>query len=245
MSSRPELRLDWCSHQAAKYACEQWHYSKCVPNQKTVKVGAWEGGKYIGCVIFGDGANAGMFQPYGLRYQEGCELVRIALGSHQYAVSRIVKITLKHLGKHCPGVKLVISFADPEQGHVGGIYQAGGWLYLGMTEPADEYLVNGVRMHGRALRATRSTHRLKNVKAANVFDWASKVLDPKIKRVMGSSKHRYLMPLDDDMRARITPLAKSYPKRVGSIASDVPAPQAGEGRATRTPTLPLIRGGAE
>jgi hypothetical protein len=35
--SKAILKLDWCSHEAAKYACENWHYSKCVPNQKTVK----------------------------------------------------------------------------------------------------------------------------------------------------------------------------------------------------------------
>lgn len=27
-SPKPELRLDWCSYQAAKYAVEYWHYSQ-------------------------------------------------------------------------------------------------------------------------------------------------------------------------------------------------------------------------
>jgi hypothetical protein len=27
MSSKPVLKLDWCSHAAAKYAVEHWHYS--------------------------------------------------------------------------------------------------------------------------------------------------------------------------------------------------------------------------
>ena len=31
-------------------------------------------------------------------------------------------------------------------GHVGAIYQAGNWIYAGMTEPADEYIVGGVRI---------------------------------------------------------------------------------------------------
>jgi hypothetical protein len=33
-------------------------------------------------------------------------------------------------------------------------------------------------------------------------------------------KHRYLMPLDDDMRARILPLAKPYPKRAKQAMTD-------------------------
>ena len=33
------LRLDWCSHDAAKYAVEHYHYSRSMPAGKTVKVG--------------------------------------------------------------------------------------------------------------------------------------------------------------------------------------------------------------
>lgn len=237
MSSRPELRLDWCSHAAAKYACERWHYSGCVPNQKTVKVGVWEGGRFIGCVLFGTGANGGMYAPYGLSLFQGCELVRIALATHQSPVSRIVRVALAFLRKCCPGVRLVVSFADPEHGHHGGIYQASGWIYAGMTEPADEYVVNRVRMHGRALRMTRSTHPHRAVPSRNVLDWARKVLDPNARRVLGSSKHRYLMPLDAEMRVRVVPLARPYPKRAGSAGSGTPAVQAGGGGAIPTPAL--------
>lgn len=212
-TDKPVLRLDWCSYEAAKFACENWHYSKTTPHQKLVRVGVWERGKFVGCVLFGDGANNRMFEPYGLGYEDGCELVRVALTKHETPVSRIVSIALKFLRKHCPSIRLVLSFADPEQGHHGGIYQAGGWIYAGKTTAADEYLVNGRRMHGRALRSTRSTHARRSVAAANVMEWARKVLDPNIKRVDGSSKHRYLMPLDDEIRARVAPLARPYPKR--------------------------------
>ena len=47
-SEKVELKLDWCSYEAAKYACEHWHYSKCMPVGKTVKIGVWENKKYIG-----------------------------------------------------------------------------------------------------------------------------------------------------------------------------------------------------
>lgn len=233
-SSRLNLRLDWCTHEAAKFAVERWHYSRTVPHQKTVKVGCWEDGVFIGCILYGDGANNEMFKPYGLLYEHGAELVRVALRSgHVSAVSRLISISLRFLRKACPGIRLVISFADPERGHHGGIYQAGGWIYLGMTEPADEYLVNGRRMHGRALRSTRSTHRQRNLKAANVMEWARQVLDPGIRMIPGSSKHRYLMPLDDEIRARILPLARPYPKRAKQAT--VADPVTGGGAApTRT-----------
>ena len=227
------LRLDWCSHEAAKYACEHWHYSRCVPNQKTVKVGVWEDNSFIGVVIFGDGANGGMFTPYKLKAIQGAELVRVALAKHRSPVTKIIRVSFAFLKQRCPNLRLVISFADPEHGHIGGIYQAGNWLYLGMTEPADEYIVKGVRMHGRALRSTRSTHRLRNKSARNVMDWARQVLDPNIARVAGSSKHRYAMPLDAAMRQQILPLAKPYPRRQ-PLESEGPSDQGGiEGAAMR------------
>lgn len=233
------LRLDWCSHEAAKYACEHWHYSRCVPRRKTVKMGVWESGLFIGCVLFGDGANPTMYQPYGLGYTQGCELARVALREHKTPVSRIVRIALKRLPERCPGLRLVVSFADPEHGHLGGIYQAGGWLYLGMTDAADEYLVCGRRMHGRALRMSRASHRLASLPSDNVFDWARKVLDPNIRRVEGSRKHRYLMPLDEEMRAKLLPLARPYPKRAASADSGAPGDQPGGGGAHPTAALAL------
>lgn len=207
------LRLDWCSHKAAKYACEQWHYSGGTPNQKLVKIGVWEDDTFIGVVLYGSGANNNLGKPYGLSQFQCCELVRIALAKHNAPVSKIASISLRLLRNQSPNLRLVVSYADPEQGHNGGIYQAMNWLYAGMTEPADEYLVNGTRMHGRALRSTRSTHRYGAIPAKNVLEWTRRVLDPDAKPIAGSRKHRYLYPLDSAMRDAVQHLAKPYPKR--------------------------------
>jgi hypothetical protein len=237
MSSKPALKLDWATHEAAKFAVEHWHYSRNIPKQKMVKVGVWEDGKFIGCVIFGDGANPGMFSPYGISYEGGCELVRVALTKHSTAVSRIVRVALLFVKRACPKLRLVVSFADPEHGHVGGIYQAGGWIYAGMTSAADEYIVNGKRMHGRALRATRGRDG-QGGGFINALEWARSRLDPNARIVPGSRKHRYLMPLDDETRSRVLKLAKPYPKkRAGSIDVDASGHQPEEGGSTPTPAL--------
>jgi len=115
-----ELKLDWCSHEAAKYAVEHWHYSRCMPKSKLAKIGVWESGQFIGCVIFGVGAVADLVKSYGLQDVEGCELVRVALNKHVNTVSKIVSIALRLLKKEMPGLRLVVSFADPEHAHVGG-----------------------------------------------------------------------------------------------------------------------------
>ena len=69
----PQLKIDWATHEAAKYACEKWHYSGCLPVGKLVKVGAWEDKKFIGVVLFGRGANYNMVKGYGLGQDQGCE----------------------------------------------------------------------------------------------------------------------------------------------------------------------------
>jgi hypothetical protein len=101
------LKLDWCTHAAAKHAVMNWHYSKTMPVGKSVKIGVWENGQFIGAVIFGRGANNNMLKPYGLSQTEGCELVRIALRKHITPVSRIIKIALLFLKKNSPDLRII------------------------------------------------------------------------------------------------------------------------------------------
>lgn len=220
MSSKPKLKLDWCSHEAAKYAVEKWHYSQSLPAGKMVKVGAWENDKFIGCVLFSYGANQNIGKPYGLPQIEVCELVRVALSKHLAPVSKIVSIAIKFLKSQSPGIRLVVSYADTKQGHIGSIYQAMGWLYQGYFDGEHDVVVNGRKMHRRQAYSLYGTTR-----------------PPGSFNVPAGGKHKYLMPLDDEIRKRIEPLRKPYPKRVTSIASDVPAIHAGEGGATPTVTL--------
>jgi hypothetical protein len=205
MSEKPKLKLDWCSHEAAKYAVEHWHYSRCMPKSKLAKIGVWEDEKFIGAVIFGVGATADLVKMYGLESVEGCELVRVALTSHKSAVSKIVAIAIKMLKKEMTGLRLIVSFADPEHGHNGTIYQAGNWIYAGDSQSSEEYIINGKRWHGRAFRASKPSHLTTKQAAA--------LMDPNYQVVMGSSKYRYLMPLDNAMKKQVEPLRKPYPKR--------------------------------
>ncbi len=197
MNLNPELKLDWCSFEASKYAVMNWHYSKTMPSGKLVKIGVWEDAKFIGCVLFGRGANNVLGKPYGLKQTECCELVRVALNKHVTPVSRIMAISVRLLHKKCKNLKMIISFADSEQNHHGGIYQASNWTYAGMTTPAEEYIVKGKRMHGRSMRSLYGTH----------------IGKPFIKKIMGSSKHRYLYFLDKDLMKTLKLKKFVHPKR--------------------------------
>ena len=204
------LKIDWATHEAAKYACVNWHYSGCLPVGKLVKVGAWENGKFIGVVLFGRGATPNLGKPYNLNQTECVELVRIALTNHENAVSRIASLAIKFLKKTNANLRLIVSFADQSQGHHGGIYQAGNWVYNGQGNPAKFYRIKGKLTHPRSLGAKGLVQNI---------DGARK-LDPNATVVDIPGKHRYLMPLDAKMRERILPLAIQYPKRVKQAMAD-------------------------
>ena len=59
----------------------------------------------------------------------------MALTRHQTPVSRIGAIAIRMVRKLAPGLRLIVSFADPAESHHGGIYQAMGFIYAGTTTP--------------------------------------------------------------------------------------------------------------
>ena len=227
MSSRPELRLDWCSHEAAKYAVEHWHYSGVLPCPPQVFVGVWEAGQFVGCVVFSRGAAQHIGRPFGVEQTEVCELTRVALRSaHAAPVSRVVAVALRLLRQKEPGLRLVVSYADPGHQHHGGIYQAGNWLYLGKKSDTVEFLApDGKQWHGRMVSATGR----KLVYGQSRPVWRRDQCEP----VTCEGKHKYAMPLDDAMRQQLLSLAKPYPKREKQ-GSGVPTPSGGA-----APTLTL------
>ncbi len=231
MQTKTSLKIDWATHEAAKYACENWHYSRCMPVGKIVKIGAWESGKFIGVVLFSRGAAPNLLKRYGLTQFEGCELTRVALTKHLTPVSRILSVSIRFLKQQSPGLRLIVSFADPSQGHHGGIYQATNWTFNGYQAEggAREYLIDGKWVHTKSASIKFGTQS--SAEIAKRY--------PHIKMRKVTRKLRYLMPLDAEMRAKIVPLAKPYPKRAGSRDNAAPDFQSGEGGAIPTPALQL------
>jgi len=211
--SKADLHIDWATHKAAKYACENWHYSKSVPVPPLVKVGVWEDAKFIGVVIFSRGANNNLLKPFALEATEGCELTRIALTNHLTPVSRIVRLALKFLKEKSAELRLIISFSDPTQGHHGGVYQAGNWLYTGTQPKTVEYIApDGKQWHGRMISKDGKI----KVQGKYRKCWRTDQCEP----VTKPGKHRYLMPLDKAMKDQVQSLSKPYPKRATKANSE-------------------------
>lgn len=204
-------------------AVKRWHYSRSMPSADIDVYGVWEDDRFIGAVIFGIGATANPGTPYDLESSQLRELCRVALDKHAAPVTRIVSEAVRLLKADLPDLELIVSFADEKQGHLGVIYQAGNWLYLG-TAVDDYVLLHGQLVHPRTITSTLGSRSI---------PWLRENVDPNAERVWMPPKHRYVLPLTRRQRKKLTPKARPYPKTVGACESNA-------GRRELRPDLPVV-----
>jgi len=198
------LRLDWVDHKAIRHACTRWHCSRSVPASRLMGVGVWENGAYKGVIVFSRRASPRIGWPYGLTQVQVCELTRVALRAHTAPVTRMIAIALRMLKAKAPGLRLVVSYAAQEEGHHGGIYQAGNWLYE-RPMPSHCFVLHGERIHPKTIHSRWGP-------GSQSLDWLRANVDPNASKIVDLIRHKYLMPLDGKMREQIAALAKPYPR---------------------------------
>ena len=217
------FKIDYCTHKAAKYAVQHWHYSKCMPIGKVFKLGVWEDNIFIGVVLFSTGASPQIHKAFKIDRFNMCELVRVALDSHVSPVTKIVSIALKTLHKDNPGLRLCVSFADPEHKHLGVIYQAGNWIYTGRSTPGLYYkLKDGTVTHNRNIQGAVGFGGKPTIESQQSYSnhLRAGLKSGDIKKIITLPKYKYLYPLDKAMRRQIIKLAKPYPKELSGQSVD-------------------------
>jgi len=103
--------------------------------------------------------------------------------------SFVIGQSFRWLKQNDPSVKVLISYADPEENHAGTIYQATNWLYQGigasklMPDYSIKEIEGGPWIHSRSVGARWGSKNLQKLadKIGHVF-W----------RKEESSKHRYI-----------------------------------------------------
>tara|TARA_R100000654_G_C2665169_1_gene125284 strand:+ start:257 stop:922 length:666 start_codon:yes stop_codon:yes gene_type:complete len=215
------MRIERASRKAVDYACKKFHYAQnAAPRAHDLAFSVFNNAsEWCGCVCFGRGATNDIGKPYGLRSGECIELIRVALNGKQKNVSSILAVCLKLIKKHAPLTKMVVSFADTEQGHSGTIYQATNWIYCGLSKSVTEYILNGKRIHGRTYRAKGKPKGAEKVK--------------------GSQKHRYIYPLHKSMIPLCKSLAQPYPKKQAQEVNEDKRPASSRETGGSSPTLAL------
>ena len=98
----------------------------------------------------------------------------------------------------------MVSYADPDQDHHGGIYQAANWIYMGTSQPQRETLrEDGSILHKRTAHSRYGT-----------------IVGLKLSRILW--KHKYIYAFDKELRTRFLSLSKPYPKRAASDTIEGP-----------------------
>lgn len=220
---------------ATRHAVQTWHYSHTLPAVVGQRWGVWEDDRFVGVVLFGPSVAPYLGRQFGLDDRFGLvELTRIAFREHVAPVSQIVPYAVAGLRRSSPGLRVVVSFADPAQGHHGGIYQAMNWIYLGRSAPSTVYRhrLTGEILHSRRVRSSGVVQsfngRMERARARP--DECDPILVP--------GKHRYALPLDRPLRRRLERKRQPYPRAVEG--SEETRPSSGRERSVRSrSTAPL------
>lgn len=201
------MRLEIASHKAIKYACMNFHYAKAVPNVG-MAFNVFNGNnEWCGVICYGIGATNNIGKPYGLNQGQVIELLRMALNGKQESTTKALSLSIKLAKKKNPNVKLIVSYADSEQGHYGIIYQATNWFYTGFSVDTN-LIVDGKREHRRTLGSRLGTCSSEKIKAMGK--------DVKILRTL--PKWKYIYPLDKSLIPLCKSLSKPYPKKHAAVA---------------------------
>jgi hypothetical protein len=195
----------------AKMVLKKQHYLHSLPGGTQLTLGVFLNQHLMGAIALGAGPAQGYSLVQGATTADCLTLTRLWLSDDlpANAESRVIGICLKAL-KRFTHLKCLVSYADPQQEHVGTIYQATNWLYTGLSDPTPLYdLGDGHPIHSRTLSYTHGTHSIKYFKEKGV----------NVRMVSQSAKHRYIYFLDPTWQSRLRVPILPYPKKENRHAS--------------------------
>ncbi len=124
------------------------HYAHRVPVIQ-YSFGLFKYKKLIGICTFGLSGNR-----YLNNYIELNRLI-VEDGEKKNVTSILVSKSLKLL----PKPNIIISYADPNQGHVGYIYQATNWIYTGLSASSIVWEKDGIEYHNKSVWEKFNTNK--------------------------------------------------------------------------------------
>ena len=192
----------------------KYHYLGTMPSH-AVPYG-WFAPDMKAIVVFGQASNAhGVEKKFGLEAFPGnMEIIRVAVhpDAPRNSASRSVAAALEAFHRDT-GLLWVFSYADTGQGHHGGIYQALGAAYVGVSTGRPGFLLDGVPIHPRTVVSRFGTQ------GKDVYRLA-KLAGCELVKVEGlnSDKHTYIIPCGPPATRRAIRKAldvhvRPYPKR--------------------------------
>jgi hypothetical protein len=150
-------------------------------------------------VVFSISANKNL-EPYLFSSDVGLrELSRLWApdGHEPNELTQAIATACSALRRDCPDVEAVVSFADPNVGHHGGVYQAASWLYVGSSEETRSYVA-----HNGRIVARRSFHSGEQSRM------------PDLPASVQLGKHRYVRALTRRACRLLRQPTQPYPKNM-------------------------------
>jgi len=168
-----------------------YHYSKTMPDSSKFVFAGYFDNKLAGIIVYGMGAGKSQYTSIipTIKTGEYIELTRLWSpdGMPKNTESKLIGESIKQLPNN---IKMIISFSDEQQKHVGTIYQATNFYYLGQNNGGKMLIDNnGIIKHPRLLGIYKKRHPLTYGKMTN--DVLMQELN--FRYVDGGKKHRYVI----------------------------------------------------
>ncbi len=210
--------FEYTSRDKVKIFIEENHYSKNINGIKSTFCFSLsdQEGELVGACIFGQMSTTA-WKKFSNKESDVLELRRLCLidsaprNTESWFVSRCIKYIKKN-----SSVNVIVSYADPYYNHIGYIYQASNFLFVGET-PKDKVLLDKDTMktyHSRALR-TKYNGKLKPF-AQRLQD---KQASGELEEIIVPGKYCYVFPLSKEKKEEFMKLSKPYPKK-GCVSNE-------------------------
>lgn len=206
------MRITVATPEAIKFACKNYHYSRTVPVNPIGYNVYNDKDEWCGVILYAVGANKHLGNLYNLPTGGVLELVRIALNGKQEHTSKALSLSIKQLHKDVPQCRLIVSYADMDQNHLGTIYQATNWIYTGESKSDSYFIINGKKVHRKSIDSKMVIIDGVKKHCPQTLEMVRKFFDPNAEIFRSKGKRKYLYPLDKAMRKQIEQYAKPYPK---------------------------------
>jgi len=240
------------SHDVKEFI-SSYHYSKKL-GHTMLSLGYYYEDKLIGAITYGIGANSSQIKwlqkiDENLTQKNFFELTRLCIHPDYHAknlASKLMAQSFEYLKKNLPERKILISYADTNQenesgiNHIGFIYQATNWLFVGQGGDRIKLFVDGVEKHSRdyAQIYKGQEERLKTVKVEQKQKYLYLLCDKKTRKRWMKRIPVLPYPKQDKLTniqtSKIFDTNGTKTVRGRSVKSDTPAPT-GRAVQSRTP----------
>ena len=204
------LRVAPVSLRDAKRIITSVHYMKTFPQGARVALGALDGSKVAGLIVFGQStsthAKVGRLVD-GVSRAEQLELQRMWVhdryghNTESWFMARCFAVLRK------AGVRIVVTHSGGCKNDCGIVYQASGWLYFGKSRCQDFYLTKAGQY--RNMVAARRFGQV-DAKGKTAQEIGEKLFGPG--EVVDSWRYNYAFPVDRGLRDALEKKAMAYPK---------------------------------